>query len=294
MNKVELINLTKSLLNESDLSARKEDLLYLKKQYKYFSSKDEDSFYEQEQTKTFISLYNELAKKEPKLIQTPYEEKKEIIELAKSLLLENNIQKASKDLDNYTYAFKNAGKCSNEQDEVLWKEFKSIKDEFYKKRKSYYEKLNKQNEEKNKAKKDIIAKAKELLVIKNIKDANKQMDELMEEWKKIGYSGKDNNESLWEEFLAVRKEFQVKKKEKYEELTKVFEERAKKKEEMIVEMKKLLLDAYFTEEEVQKVKKMRQDFNHIGFAGKEKDEELYQKFDEIIKQYFDEKKFYTI
>lgn len=294
MNKAELINLTKSILNEVDLSKRKDDLLYLKKQYKYFSSKDEDSFYEQEQTKTFIDLYKELAKKDPKLIQSPYEEKKEIIELAKSLLLENNIQKASKDLDNYNYAFKNAGKCSNEQDEALWQEFKSIKDEFFKKRKSYYETLNKQNEEKNKAKENIIARAKELLVIKNIKDANKQMDELMEEWKKIGYSGKDRNEALWEEFLAVRKEFQLKKKEKYEELTKVFEERAKKKEEMIVEMKKLLLDAYFTEEEVQKVKKMRQDFNHIGFAGKEKDEELYQKFDGIIKQYFDEKKFYTI
>mgnify|MGYP003330496810 CR=1 FL=1 len=94
MNKAELINLTKSLLNEVDLSKRKDDLLYLKKQYKYFSSKDEDSFYEQQQTKAFVDLYLELAKKEPKLIQSPYEEKKEIIELAKSLLLENNIQKA--------------------------------------------------------------------------------------------------------------------------------------------------------------------------------------------------------
>lgn len=294
MNKVELINLVKSLLKEEDLNKRKDDLLYLKKQYKYLSSKDEDSFYEQEQTKIFVDLYLELAKKEPKLIQSPYEEKKEIIELTKALLLENNIQKASKDLDNYIHAFKNAGKCSNEQDEALWKEFKSAKDAFIAKRKGYYETLNKQNEEKNKAKEDIIARAKELLVIKNIKDANEKMDALMDEWKKIGYSGKDHNEVLWEEFLKVRKEFQVKKKEKYEELSKVFEERAKKKEEMIAELKKLILDAYFTQEEVQKVKKMRQEFNHIGFAGKDKDEELYQKFNEVVNQYFEEKKFYTI
>ena len=127
---------------------------------------------------------------------------------------------------------------------------------------------------------------------KKMTEASEKMDALFEEWKAVGYSGRDD-EALWKEFSAVRKEFQIKKREHHQELLKTFEERAEKKEAMIKEAKRILADSDFSPEEVQKVKALRGEFNRIGFAGKEKDEELYQRFDEVIKKYFEEKKFYT-
>ena len=75
-------------------------------------------------------------------------------------------------------------------------------------------------------------------------------------------------------------------------MLKVFEERVTKKEEMIKQAKILLANSEFTDEEIEKVKKLRNDFKAIGFAGKEKDDDLYQRFNAVIQKYFEEMKFY--
>ena len=85
MDKQQLIALVEELLKEENLDNRSEDLQYLRRQYKYYVGRDEDTYYEQEETDKFIALFNELAKKEPKLLVSPYEEKKKIIELARKL-----------------------------------------------------------------------------------------------------------------------------------------------------------------------------------------------------------------
>ena len=292
MNKQRLIELAEELLKEKDLSKRGEDLIFLKRQYKFLANHDEESFYEKQLTEKFNALFEELAKKEPKLSQSTYDEKKEIIELARKLLQREDIVKASRDLDSLTLSFKKAGRCSKEQDDELWAEFKAVTSEFNAKKRAYFEEVNKLNAEKKAKKEDIISRAKELLIIKTNKEANEKMDALFEEWKAVGYSGRDDD-ALWKEFSAVRKEFQIKKREHHQELLKLFEDRAEKKEAMIKEAKRILADSDFSPEEVQKVKALRGEFNRIGFAGKDKDEELYQRFDEVIKKYFEEKKFYT-
>lgn len=293
MNKQALIDLANDLLRAEDLSARGEDLMYLRKEYRYLSQREEETFYERNLTDTFISLYEELAKKEPKLTQSPYSEKKEIIGFARKLLERTDIIKASKDLDNYTLSFKKAGRCSKEQDDELWAEFKEVRDEFNKKKRAYFEELSKTYNEKKAKKEEIIAKAKELLELKNIKEANAKMDALMEEWKAVGFSGKEHDEELWQAFSEVRKEFSKKKKEHRLEMEKLFQERANKKEEMIATAKQILADSDFSPEEVKRIKQLRNDFDKVGFAGKEKEDDLYNRFNEVMKKYFDEKKFYS-
>ena len=292
MNKQELIKLTKELLNEEDLRSRNEDLQFLRRQYKYYVGRDEDSYYEQEETDKFIALFNELAKKDPKLLVSAYDEKKNIINQAKKLLDKKEILVASKEMDKLTDDFKKAGRCSKkEQDDELWEEFRAVKDEFYAKKRAFFEELDKSNAEKRAKKEDIIERAKKVCEIENIRDANAQMDALRKEWKEVGYSGK-GDDYLWKDFAKVLDEFQEKKKEHHHEMLKVFEERVAKKEELIKTAKILLANSEFTDEEIEKVKNLRNEYRAVGFAGKEKDDELYQRFNEIIKKYFDEMKFY--
>ena len=292
MNKQELIALTKELLNEEHLENRSRDLQLVRKEYKYLSGRDEDSYYEQEETNKFIALFNELAKKEPKLLSSPYDEKKRIIEAAKKLLEKEEVLSANRELDRLFKEFKEAGRCSTkEQDDELWNEFREIKDKFYEKKRLFFEQLDATNAEKRAKKEDIIERAKKVLDMENIRDANAQMDGLRKEWKEIGYSGK-GDEQLWKEFAKVMDEFQEKKKEHHNEMLKVFEERAAKKEELIKAMKVLLANSEFTDEEVEKVKNLRNEYKAIGFAGKEKDDDLYTRFNEVVKKYFEEMKFY--
>ena len=293
MNKQELIALVKELLNEENLEDRSSDLQLLRREYKYLLGRDEDSYAEQEETDKFIALFNELAKKEPKLLASPYEEKKKIIEAARKLLDKKEIIAANRELDKLSDDFKKAGRSSTkEQDDELWNEFRLVKDEFYARKRAFFEELDKSNAEKRAKKEDIIERAKEVCEnIDNVREANEKMDALRKEWKEVGYSGK-GDEYLWKDFAKVLDEFQEKKKEHHNEMLKVFEERAVKKEELIKQARILLANSEFTDEEIEKVKALRNEYKAIGFAGKEKDDDLYQRFNEVIKKYFDEMKFY--
>ena len=158
MNKQRLIELAEELLKENDLSKRSEDLLYLKRQYKFLANKDEESYYEKQLTERFNALFEELAKKEPKLNQSSLDEKREIISLAKKLLERKDILKASKELDNLNLSFKKAGRTTKELDDELFEEFRAVKNEFFAKKRAYFEELDKTNAEKITKKQDIISR----------------------------------------------------------------------------------------------------------------------------------------
>ena len=240
----------------------------------------------------FFSLFKELAKKVPSLLLSPYEEKRNILEKIKKLLDAEDFRSASRELDKLSEDFKRAGRCKKEEEDELWTEFKSLKDQFYEKRREYYESLEASNLEKRNKKLDIIARAKEICEQEeDMRKATQKMDELRKEWKEVGFSGK-GDDALWNEFAKVLDEFREKKKEHHSEMLKVFEERINKKEELIKRAKKILADAEFTDEEIESIKALRTEYKAIGFAGKERDDELYQEFNKVIQQYFEEMKFY--
>ena len=292
MTKQEFIALANELLQEENLENRSEDLQLLKRQYKYLTGRDEETFLEREETEKVIKVFNELVKKEPKLMASAQEEKKKIIEQARKLLDKKEILVANRELDRLSEEYKKAGRSATKEiDDELWNEFKQVKDEFYAKKRAYFEELDKSNAEKRAKKENIIERAKEVINVESIKEANAQMDALRKEWKEVGYSGK-GDEYLWKDFTKVMDEFQEKKKERHSEMLKLFEERAAKKEELIKTAKITLANSEFTEEEIAKVKNLRNEYKTIGFAGKDKDDDLYQRFNEVIQKYFEEKKFY--
>ena len=293
MNKQELIQLAKELLEEENLDNRSQDLQLLRREFKYIANRDEENYLDQEETNKVIAVYNELVKKEPKLLVSPYDEKKAIIEKARKLLDKKEIIAANRELDRLSDEFRKAGRANTkEQDDELWNEFRQVKDEFYAKKRAFFEELDKANTEKKAKKENIIERAKELVNnVENIREANAQMDALRKEWKEVGYSGK-GDEYLWKDFAKVMDEFQEKKKERHGEMLKLFEERAAKKEELIKKARILLANSEFTDEEIEKVKALRGEYKAVGFAGKDKDDDLYQRFNEVIQKYFEEMKFY--
>ena len=293
MTKQEFIALAKELLEEENLDNRSQDLQLLRREFKYIANRDEENYLDQEETNKVIAVYNELVKKEPKLLVSPYDEKKAIIEKARKLLDKKEIIAANRELDRLSDEFRKAGRANTkEQDDELWNEFRQVKDEFYAKKRAFFEELDKANAEKKAKKENIIERAKELVNnVENIREANAQMDALRKEWKEVGYSGK-GDEYLWKDFAKVMDEFQEKKKERHGEMLKLFEERAAKKEELIKKARILLANSEFTDEEIEKVKALRGEYKAVGFAGKDKDDDLYQRFNGVIQKYFEEMKFY--
>ena len=292
MTKKEFIDLANELLKEENLENREADLQLLRREFRHLSQREDETYSEAEETEKVIKVFNELAKKDPRLNSSAQEEKKKIIAEARKLLEKKEIIAASREMDRLNQEFRKAGRSSKKEiDDELWEEFRAVKDEFYEKKRLFFEELDKSNAEKRAKKEDIVERAKKVIENENVREANQQMDALRKEWKEVGYSGK-GDDYLWKDFTKVMDEFQEKKKEHYAEMQKVFVERAEKKEELIKTARLLLANSEFTDEEVEKVKNLRNEFKAIGFAGKEKDDDLYQRFNEVIQKYFEEMKFY--
>lgn len=292
MNKQELIKLLEELVKLDDLSNRQADVKLVKREYRFVINREDESFYEKQLTDRIVSLYKELAGKEQSLSLSNYDEKKNVIESARKLLGRTDFAKASKELEELTNEFRRIGRASSkEQDDELWEEFRKVKDEFYENRRKFFEQRDALNKEKRQKKLDVIARAKEVLKMENFKEASDKMNALRLEWKEIGFTGK-SDDSLWEEFKAVLDEFQDKRREHRVEMLKTFEQRANKKEELIKAAKKLLADSDFSDEELERLKKLRKEFWDIGFAGKEKEDALNKAFNDVIDQYYKEMKFY--
>lgn len=102
-------------------------------------------------------------------------------------------------------AVKSAG---HEVDEELWAQFNEIRQGFYKERKEFFEKRDADRKVSIDAKKKLIEEAKEIAARNDYsKETTERMKQLDVEWKAIGYSGKNDNDRLWDEFKAAKDVF---------------------------------------------------------------------------------------
>lgn len=166
----------------------------------------------------------------------------------------------------------------------LKEEFDTIVDSIYAKRKSEY----KDNEA---VKKDLIAQAKALVNAENWNKATAQMEELMEQWRTAGSTGKESDDSLWEEFNEARKSFFNNKHQYWEDLQAKFANAKEVKQDLIVKAKELQQS-----EEWNKTSAAFQDlldqWKAVGNAGKEFEEKLWSEFNEVRQGFYDRRNAY--
>jgi len=106
---------------------------------------------------------------------------------------------------------KSAG--TRDLDEELWKEFNVVRQEFFAMRRSFFSERDAARKASVEKKKELIARANEIVASENYeKDNTDTMKSLDKEWKEAGYSGKEDNDRLWNEFTAVKDQFWVAKR----------------------------------------------------------------------------------
>ena len=143
-------------------------------------------------------------------------------------------------------AWKEAGSAGHETDEKLWSDFNTLRQEFFDARSKFYEDRRAQWKQSIDAKEKLIAEAKEIGASNDYSKANtERMKELDKQWKQAGYSGKDRNDALWDEFTSAKEVFWSGKKAQF---TKAVEEDVKKAEAAVEKMKKEIEDLEYKKE----------------------------------------------
>ena len=253
---------------------------------------EEESFSDQELSEKFNKLMDQLSEKAGDVYINTEDRKNQIIAQAKEVLDKNNFKKGTEQMKQVREDWKHAGRINKEKDDELWAQFSAIRSEFFEKKNEYFANL-KETYAANKAlKEDLIAKAKEVAGIENIKEAGNRSNELMEEWKKVGSAGRRDDDDLWQQFLAERKAFFERRDAYYDQMKETYAKRVEAKKEIIQEAKLYLARSEFTDDEVNSIKELRAKWKEVGNAGREHENELWEEFNGIVNKYFENMRYY--
>ena len=151
--------------------------------------------------------------------------------------------------------------------------------------KSYTERQREKFEKNKEMKKSLIEEARALISSNNWKQASEKQKELFEKWKKSGYAAEEND-SLWEEFKAVRDEFYSGMKKHFEELDASHREAADKKRSLIAQAKAMSFSGENYEEDSKRMDELFEQWKKAGFAGKELNDSLWEEFNAAREPFF--------
>ncbi len=253
---------------------------------------EEESYADQELKAKFDKLFDQLKEKAGDVYVNTEERKTQLIEQAKEILAKNNFKKGTEQMKQLLEDWKHAGRINKERDDELWNEFAAVRSEFFEKKNEYFANLKETFAANKAAKEDLIAKAKEVAGIENIKEAGNRSNELMEEWKKVGSAGRRDDDDLWQQFLAERKAFFARRDAYYDEMKETYAKRVEAKKELIAQAKIFLARSEFTDDEVDSIKELRAKWKEVGNAGREHENELWEEFNGIVNKYFENMRYY--
>ena len=291
MTKEQLVEKAKTLAESENIADAFRQLTDLQKQWRSLENEVE-SLSDAELGEKFYGYVDTIKAKKSEAYASSEDNKKSIIERAKTALEEKNFKKAGKIFNDLMDEWKSAGRSTKEVDDALWEEFSEVRNQFFANRKAYLENLEEVHAKAKEVKEELIERAKEINALESIKEKTAKMAALMEDWKKSGSAGRDADEALWQTFNVERKAFYAARNAYYDGLSKQFSERAEAKKQIITSARLNLARSEFTDEEVESMKQLRKQWKEIGNAGKENEEALWNEFNQIMNTYFDNMRAY--
>lgn len=130
--------------------------------------------------------------------------KEALIEKAKAILDLDNMKEAGEKANEVMDEWKKLGSAGHKTDNELWDKFLEQRKAYYVKRDAYYDSMKETYNKRAEEKKAIIAEAKIYLARGEFTEEEiAAVKELRNKWKQVGNSGKNNEESLWEEFNTI-------------------------------------------------------------------------------------------
>ena len=220
--------------------------------------------------------------------------KEAIIEKLNALNKEKNIKEVESQLKALQNEWEDIGPTVQEEWERLKEAYWTVVKSHYERIRSHYDERREQMQENIELKKQLIAKTEELLSKERetVKDWNAQTKKLMkiqEDWKKIGFGPKKENDAVWKEFRSLCDSFFEEKSVFFESVQGVFDEIAEKKQALIDEVEKIK-DSTDWKEAGNKIIQLQKRWKQAGNAGQKHEQRLWKKFRAGCDHFFNAKK----
>lgn len=215
---------------------------------------------------------------------------KKVSELAE----EKSIKSALIAVKKYQEDWRNIGPVPKEANEEIWTRFKAEVDKIYASIKAETEKNEVVRQANLVLKLALIQKSKELAIyattrIKDWMEKTKEANELMEEWKKIGYVPMAEREKVWEEFKDIRNTFFNNKNNWFKSFNAVRNENFKKKQELIKDAENIAAAPIDWGKQTATIKNLQEQWKQIGPVPDKFNDEIWKKFRTACDLFFEKK-----
>ena len=168
--------------------------------------------------------------------------------------------------------WKAVGFGPKKENDVIWKEFRGVCDEFFDAKKAFFGDIQQGFDKLADKKKELIAKAKKLSESQDWKETAGQLKQLQSQWKNIGHSGVKNEQKLWRDFRKACDAFFDARQGHFDAKDIANEENLKLKMAILSAIEKYKPSDDKTEV-LAELKKFTSEFNSIGHVPiKQKDE----------------------
>ena len=222
--------------------------------------------------------------------QENLEKKKQLIEQVK-LIVETlptsfkEWEKTTQQLNETMESWKKIGFAPKEDNELVWKEFRSYFNDFFAKKSDFFKAQNDVFAEHKKAKQALIDSIAELINPEDWKGSTQRLINVQNEWKKIGFSGR-SDDKLWKEFRAKCDAFFNQKDAFFKGLEGEQVENLKKKQELI-ETIKAFIPGDDNKANVNALKDFSKAFNEIGNVPMKDKDEVYNAYKSALNAHYD-------
>ncbi|MBD3639095.1 MAG: DUF349 domain-containing protein [Crocinitomicaceae bacterium] len=219
------------------------------------------------------------------------EKKKALIEKAKSIASkEINSHKSWKKNTDALIALQNEWKTigfgPKDENKEVWKEFRSICNEFFARKKEFYGERNEQFDGVKEAKEKLIAEVASLKESTDWKETTKRIMNIQKKWKEAGSAGPKHENRLWKEFRGHIDQFFESKDKHFKNAEAGQKENLKAKEELIKKIKayKPVKDA---KKAAEKLKEFATQFAEIGNVPFKQKDKIYKAYKDAMKEQYE-------
>ncbi len=224
------------------------------------------------------------------------EHRAQLLTKIESLLPMDSIKGIERMINLYRMEWSELGPTSPESTEPLRNKYRELIGQVYQKIRDYYQERQKEELTNLEAKKALLVRAQGIAeenfeTVKQWQTMTDTFNGIFDEWKKLGYGPKKENEQVWNEFRTALNKFYGKKREFFGDLKKTHKGNKDKKVSIIERAEAIALATHESWDEVTKeVLQLQKDWKEAGHIEQWEENRLWKKFREACDKFFTSKR----
>ncbi|MCH8557063.1 MAG: DUF349 domain-containing protein [Balneolia bacterium] len=198
--------------------------------------------------------------------------------------LDDELEKLFKD-------WKKIGRIPKEKEDDLWKRFHAAREQFFEARVDYDPEFKKEMDKNIDKRLKLIARAEELKESDSLATAARDINNLHNEWKKLGPIPQAQNDELWARFKKASDEFNSIRDENADKIKEEESKNLAEKERLIEEVQKLI-DSEGWKGSTKKMEKIFEEWKAVGPVPRRKSNTSWKKFRKLMDNFYKERRSY--